>query len=260
MARVSVEYQDNIARVTLTRGDKMNALDTAMIQAIVSAGQEVAASDARAVVLSGEGKSFCAGLDMMSFGALAAEENTDWIMDRTHEDANLFQEVALVWRRVQVPVIAALQGAVYGGGLQLALGADIRIAAPDAKFSVMEMKWGLIPDMGGMVLLPQLMRSDALRQMTYTARPVDVNQAMAWGLVTSVDDDPMTAAFALAEEIAGKSPSAIRAAKRLIDIAESQSRQDVLLAESAEQGKLIGKAEQMEVIAANMQGRKPDFK
>jgi enoyl-CoA hydratase/carnithine racemase len=125
---------------------------------------------------------------------------------------------------------------------------------------VMEMKWGLIPDMGGMVLLPQLMRSDALRQMTYTARPVDVSQALAWGLVTSVDDDPMTAALALAEEIAGKSPKAIRAAKRLIDIAESQSRQDVLLAESAEQGKLIGKAEQMEVIAANMQGRKPDFK
>lgn len=260
MARVSVEYQDSIARVTLTRGDKMNALDKAMIEAIVSAGQEVAASDARAVVLSGEGKSFCAGLDMASFGALAAGGDTNWIMERTHEDANLFQEVALVWRRVKVPVIAAIHGAAYGGGLQLALGADIRIAAPDAKMSVMEMKWGLIPDMGGMVLLPHLMRSDALRQMTYTARPVDANQALAWGLVTSISEDPLTQALALAEEIAGKSPSAIRAAKRLIDVAESHGRQDVLLAESAEQGKLIGGPEQMEVIAANLQGRAPVFK
>ncbi|WP_181893165.1 crotonase/enoyl-CoA hydratase family protein [Falsiruegeria mediterranea] len=260
MARVSVEYQDNIARVTLTRGDKMNALDKAMIEAIVSAGQEVAASDARAVVLLGEGKSFCAGLDMASFGALAASGGVEQLLERTHEDANLFQEVALVWRRVKVPVIAALQGAAYGGGLQLALGADIRIAAPDTKVSVMEMKWGLIPDMGGMVLLPQLMRSDALRQMTYTARPVDANQALAWGLVTSISEDPLTAALALAEEIAGKSPSAIRAAKRLIDLAESHGRQDVLLAESAEQAKLIGGAEQVEVIAANMQGRAPVFK
>ena len=260
MARVSVEYQDNIARVTLTRGDKMNALDQAMIEAIIAAGQEVAASDARAVVLSGEGKSFCAGLDMASFGAMAAGGGAEQLLDRTHEDANAFQEVALVWRRVGVPVIAALHGAVYGGGLQLALGADIRIAAPDAKLSVMEMKWGLVPDMGGMVLLPQLMRSDALRQMTYTARPVDARQGLAWGLVTSLSDDPLTEALALAEEIAGKSPSAIRAAKRLIEVAESQGRQDVLMAESAEQAKLIGGAEQMEVIAANMQGRAPVFK
>lgn len=260
MARVSVEYTDHIARVTLTRPDKMNALDDAMVQAIVAAGQEVAASDARAVVLSGAGESFCAGLDVASFAGMAQTDPTEWLMTRSHGDANVMQEVALVWRRVPVPVIAALQGAVYGGGLQLALGADIRIAHPEARLAVMEMKWGLVPDMGGMVLLPGLVRSDVLRQLTYTARPIPAPQAERWGLVTQVADDPVAEALALAGEIAGQSPSAIRAAKRLIEVAERAGREDVLLAESREQAELIGKQDQMEVIAARMQGRKPEFK
>jgi len=260
MARVSVEYRDHIALVTLTRPDKMNALDPSMVQAIISAGQEVAASDARVVVLSGEGKSFCAGLDVASFAALAQSDPGEVLNPRTHGDTNDMQEMAMVWRRVPVPVIAALHGAVYGGGLQLALGADIRIAAPDAKLAVMEMKWGLVPDMGGMVLMPQLMRSDVLRQMTYTARPVGADQGERWGLVTSLADDPLAAAIELAGEIAGQSPSAIRAAKRLIAVAEIAGREAVLMAESQAQVALIGKADQMEVIGARMQGRRPAFK
>ena len=260
MARVSVEYKDHIAFVTLTRGDKMNALDQAMFQAIIAAGQEVAASDARAVVLSGEGKSFCAGLDVANFAAFAGQDPVEMLMPRSHGDTNAFQEVAMVWRRVPVPVIAALHGAVYGGGLQIALGADIRIAAPDTKLSVLEMKWGLIPDMGGMVLLPQLVRADVLRLLTYTARPIGAAKAAEWGLVTELADDPLAEATALAQEIAGKSPSAIRSAKRLIELAESEQRTDVLLAESHEQAQLIGKPDQMEVIAAQMQGRAPVFK
>ncbi|WP_170587636.1 crotonase/enoyl-CoA hydratase family protein [Ruegeria arenilitoris] len=260
MARVSVEYRNHIAHVTLTRGDKMNALDDAMVKAILAAGQEVAASDARAVVLSGEGKSFCAGLDMASFAAMAHKDPSEWLMTRSHDDANEMQELALIWRRVPVPVICAIQGVAYGGGLQIALGADIRIAHPDAKLAVMEMKWGIIPDMGGMVLLPKLVRSDVLRMLTYTARPIGAAQAADWGLVTSLSDDPLTEAIALAEDIAGKSPSAIRAAKRLIEVAETKSRAEVLLAESAEQVELVGKPDQMEVVMAQMQGRKPEFK
>lgn len=260
MARVSVEHRHHIAIVTLTRGHKMNALDPAMVQAILAAGAEVSASDARAVVLCGEGKSFCAGLDVASFAALAQMDPATRLMPRSHGDTNDMQELALIWRRVPVPVIAALHGAVYGGGLQLALGADIRIAAPDTKLAVMEMKWGLVPDMGGMVLMPPLMRSDVLRQMTYTARPVDAAQGERWGLVTSVADDPLAEAMAMASEIAGKSPSAIRAAKRLIEVAETAGRADVLLAESSEQSALIGKPDQMEVIGAQMQGPKPEFK
>ncbi|GHG91775.1 crotonase/enoyl-CoA hydratase family protein [Pseudodonghicola xiamenensis] len=261
MARVSVDYQDHIARVTLTRGDKMNALDDAMVDAILAAGEDVAASDARVVVLSGEGKSFCAGLDMASFAKMGQMPDIEsWLMDRTHHDANKMQEVAMIWRRLPMPVIAAIRGAAFGGGLQLALGADIRIAAPDAKFAVMEMKWGLVPDMGGMALLPRLVRSDVLRLLTYTATPIGAAQAEGWGMVTELADDPLARALEIASHIAGQSPAAIRAAKRLIEVAESAGQSEVLLAESREQVSVIGKPEQMEVVMAQMQGRKPEFK
>lgn len=261
MARVSVEIKDHIAHVTLTRGDKMNALDDAMVKGILGAAEEVSTSDARVVVLSGEGKSFCAGLDLMSFMQMGKVDPKAWLMERSHHDANEMQEVSMAWRRLEIPVIAALQGAVYGGGLQLALGADIRIAAPNARLAVMEMKWGIIPDMGGMVLLPKLVRSDVLRQLTYTAAPIEADQAERWGLVTSLSEDPLAAAQAMAAEIAGKGPNAIKAAKRMIDFAESEASQsEVLLRESAEQVELIGKPEQMEVIAAQMQKRAPVLK
>ncbi len=261
MSRVSVTIEDRIAHVTLTRGDKMNAVDPEMAEAIVSAGQALMEADIRAVVLSGEGKSFCAGLDVMSFAVLAGGDPEALILPRTHENANLFQEVALVWRRLPVPVIAALHGAVFGAGFQLALGADIRIAAPDAMLAVMEMKWGLIPDMGGMVLLPKLTRSDVMRRLIYTARPVEAEQAERWGLVTELAEDPLAAAREMATEIAGKSPSAIHAAKRLLAVAEGGAGEDsVLMEESREQAALIGKPDQMEVIAANMAGRAPVFK
>ncbi len=262
MARVSVDIQDNIARVTLTRPEKRNALDLSMIEAIVEAGQGLMGrDDVRAVVLLGEGQAFCAGLDVASFAQIAAGDPEALVMPRTHEDGNLFQEVAMIWRKVPVPVIAALHGVCYGGGFQLALGADIRVASQDLKLAIMEMKWGLIPDMGGMVLLPHLARSDVIRQMTYTAAPIDATQAGQWGIVTEIAEDAQARALELAAEIAGKSPSAIRAAKRLIGYAESgASAKDVLLAESREQTDLIGKPHQMEVIAANMARRPPKFK
>ncbi|WP_323783993.1 crotonase/enoyl-CoA hydratase family protein [Leisingera sp.] len=260
MARVTTGYKDHIAYVTLARPDKHNALDDAMIEAIIAAGQEVAASDARAVVLAGSGKSFCAGLDMASFASLMQRDLNSLVMERSHHDANAFQEVAMVWRRVPVPVIAAIHGACFGGGLQLALGADIRIAHPEAQLSVMEMKWGLIPDMGGMALLPRLLRSDVLRRLTYTAEKIGAPQALDWGLLSELSDSPLTRAQELAAVIAAKSPSAIRAAKRLIAVAESGAAQaDVLLAESAEQLQLIGKPDQMEAVAAQLQKRPADF-
>ncbi|MEM8775886.1 MAG: enoyl-CoA hydratase-related protein, partial [Pseudomonadota bacterium] len=146
-------------------------------------------------------------------------------------------------------------------GFQLALGADVRIAAADAKLAVMEMKWGLIPDMGGMVLLPGLVRSDVMRKLTYTAAPISGDEAARVGLVTELSDNPLARAQELASEIAGKSPSAIRAAKRLVALTESGASEDeVLLAESREQADLIGKPHQMEVVSANMAGRAPVFK
>jgi enoyl-CoA hydratase/carnithine racemase len=260
MPRVTTEIRDHIAHVTLTRPDKRNAVDPEMAEAIVAAGQSLQEADIRAVVLSGEGQSFCAGLDVMSFAALARGDPEALILPRSHGNTNLFQEVAMVWRRLPVPVIAALQGAVYGAGFQLALGADIRIASPEAQLAIMEMKWGLIPDMGGMALLPRLTRSDVIRRLTYTARPICAAQAEAWGLVTEIAEDPQTATRNLAQEIASRSPSAIRGAKRLIAVAESGAGEDaVLMEESREQAALIGQPDQMEQIAANMAGRVPVF-
>jgi len=260
MSRVTTEISDHVAHVRLNRPNKRNAIDPAMADAIVAAGQSLIDADIRAVVLSGEGASFCAGLDVISFGQLAAGDPESLVMPRSHGDTNLFQEVAMVWTRIPVPVIAALHGAVFGAGFQLSLGADMRIAAPDAELAIMEMKWGLIPDMAGMVLLPRLTRDDVIRRMTYTAAPVIASQAEHWGLVTELADDPLASAQALAAEISTRSPSAIRAAKRLIAVAQSGApASDVLMAESREQTQLIGKPHQMEVIAANMAGRNPKF-
>ncbi|MCX7566505.1 crotonase/enoyl-CoA hydratase family protein [Sulfitobacter sp. F26169L] len=262
MSRVSVTYEDHIAHVRLTRADKMNAVDQDMITAIIAAGNEVAASDARAVIVSGEGKAFCAGIDISGLSGMIGKDPAELLMPRTHGDGttNQWQEVAMVWSRMDIPVIAAVHGVCFGAGMQLALGADIRIASPDAQFAVMEMKWGLVPDMGGMALLPRLVRSDVLRLLTYTAEPVDAQQAERWGLVTDLSDDPLAAAEKLAKTIAGKSPSAIRAAKRLIAVAETADDKTVLDAESREQVELMGKPHQMEVVAAAFGKRPAVFK
>ncbi|WP_370228725.1 crotonase/enoyl-CoA hydratase family protein [Cognatishimia sp.] len=261
MPRVSVEFANHIAHVTLTRGDKMNALDQAMLDGIIEAGENLRGKEGlRAVVVSGEGDAFCAGLDVMSFAGFAGQDPEALLMPRTHGMSNTFQRVCTVWRELEVPVIAALHGVCYGGGMQIALGADIRIAAPQTKLSIMEMKWGLIPDMGGMVVLPNLMRSDDMRKLIYTAEPILADDAQRMGLVTELAEDPLARAQELATEIAGKSPSAMRAAKALIDFAESgASVADVLLEESRVQASLIGKPEQMEVVMANMQKRPPKF-
>jgi enoyl-CoA hydratase/carnithine racemase len=259
--RVSVTYDNHIANVRLNRPDKVNAVDQAMIDAVVAAGNAVAASDARVCVISGEGKGFCAGIDIAGLGAMLGQDPHDLLMPRTHGNGttNQWQEVAMVWTRVPFPVIAAVHGVCFGAGLQLALGADIRIASRDAKLAVMEMKWGIVPDMGGMVLLPRLVRSDVLRKLTYTGTPVSAAQAENWGLVTELADDPLAAALALAGELTQKSPSALRAAKALIGIAESEIPDVVLLEESRVQANLLGKPHQMEVVAATFQKRAPDF-
>lgn len=262
MTRVTVTYDNHIAHVRLTRANKMNAVDQAMIDGIIAAGQEVAASNARVVVLSGDGKAFCAGIDITGLSGMIGKDPAELLMPRTHGagTSNQWQEVAMIWHRLDIPVIAALHGATYGAGLQLALGADIRIAAPDTRMAVMEMKWGIVPDMGGMVLLPRLVRSDVLRRLTYTAEQISAEQAEKWGLVTELADDPLSAAMEQATVIAGKSPSAIKAAKRLIAFAESGEVNAVLEAESREQADLIGKPHQMEVIAAEFGKRTAVFK
>ena len=228
----------------------------------------------RAVVISGQGKAFCAGLDMASFERMgqgaasavlgAAAGGTD-LATRTHGISNAAQYVAMVWREVPVPVIdhvaliAAVHGVAFGGGLQVALGADIRIVAPDTKLSVMEIKWGLVPDMGGMVLMRELARSDVVRELTFTGRIFSGEEALQLGFATRLAAEPLAEALQMARDIAGKSPDAIRAGKRLLNAALSQSAADLLVAESVEQRALIGTANQTEAVKANIERRPPRF-
>lgn len=262
MSRVTITHADHIAHVQLTRPDKMNAVDQEMIEALLAAAENVRRSEARVVILSGQGKGFCAGTDITALGSFVGQDMEEVLLPRTFGEGttNQWQEIAMQWRRLEIPVIAALHGVVYGAGLQIALGADIRIAAPDTRLAVLEIKWGILPDMGGMVLFRHLVRSDVLRRLIYTAEPVDAAQAERWGLVTEISERPVTAARTLALRIAGKGPNAIRAAKRLIEVTETEAVAEVLIAESRAQAALIGKPEQMEVIAAEFAKRAPKFK
>lgn len=278
--RVTVSIDAGVARVTLDRPDKINALDTAMFQAIAEAGAAVAADDTvRAVVLSGAGRGFCAGLDFGSFQAMAsggrseraADSGTDAGGDA--EDGgglgaigstgdritHLGQQVAHVWQEVPVPVIAAVHGVALGGGCQIALGADIRICAPDARFSVLEIKWGLIPDMTGTWMLPRLVGLDVAKELTFTGRMVSGTEAVELGLATRVADDPLAAAVDLATEIAGKSPDAVRAAKRLLNVSGSVPIAEQFARERAEIGALIGSPNQVEAVMSGFEDRAPNF-
>lgn len=257
--RVTITIENHIAVVKLDRAKKMNALDGAMLNAIIEAG-EVVEKDARVrvVVLTGEGRAFCAGLDLMSLQQEGGI-NSQPIIKRTHGIANVFQQAAYVWRALSVPVIAAAHGVVFGGGLQIMLGADIKYIAPDTKLSIMEMKWGLIPDMAGTQLMRHSVRDDIIRELTYTNRIFSGKEAVNYGFATHVAENPLVDAMKLAEEIAGKSPSAIVKAKKVLNAAPYLSVEEGLLLESREQAQIVRKKNQLEAVFSNMQKRKGNF-
>jgi enoyl-CoA hydratase/carnithine racemase len=263
--RVSISISDGIADVRLVRADKMNALDAAMFEALVAATERLSREKAvRVVVLSGEGRAFCAGLDMGRFAAMKdggngvpGGENRDLTV-RTHGKANFAQQAVWGWRQLPVPVIAAIHGVAFGGGFQLALGADIRLLSPDARMSIMEIKWGLVPDMAGTPILASLVRDDILRELTFTGRIFSAEEAQSYGLATRICDDPRAVALEMAREIAGKSPDAIRAAKRMLNNL-SVDPAAALIAESVEQQKLLGSPNQTESVRANLEKRAPKF-
>jgi enoyl-CoA hydratase/carnithine racemase len=261
--RVTVAMEGGVADVRLNRPDKLNALDQAMFEALIETGRALASDRVvRAVVLSGAGRGFCAGLDFASFMAMTGAESAGPALLRRTGDspANAAQRAAWVWTEVPVPVIAAVHGVAFGGGLQIALGADIRIAAADARFSVMEIKWGLIPDMSGTQTLRRLVRLDVAKDLTFTGRIVSGTEAAALGLVTRVADDPHAAAMTMAREIAGKSPDAIRAGKHLLNQSVQLGVDDGLHLEELLQRRLIGSANQFEAVQANLQKRAPEFR
>ncbi len=263
--RLTVDIEGGVADVRLDRAEKMNALDNAMFEGLAATARELADDPSvRAVVLSGNGRAFCAGLDFGSFRAMQksgdGESSTRELVQRTDENpANRAQFAAWGWHTMPVPVIAAVHGVAYGGGFQIALGADLRVVHPEARLSVREIVWGLIPDMAGPQLLQHLVRSDIAKELTFTGRVISGVEAAELGLVTRLSEQPLDDALALAREIAGNSPHAIRAAKQVLDTARTAGVREGLETEERLQVGLIGSPNQVEAVTANMEKRAPEF-
>jgi enoyl-CoA hydratase/carnithine racemase len=256
--RVTIERRGHVAVVTLARPDKHNALDLPMLDAIIAATERLRGeAGVRAVVLHGAGKSFCSGLDFPAVAAAGGLEAFTGILDEP--SPNYFQRVCHGWIDLPVPVIAAIHGNCLGGGLQIALAADIRIAAADARLSVMEGRWGLIPDMTITRTLPRLVGIDVAKELTYTARDVIGEEADRLGLVTSLAEDPLAAALELAEKIATRSPDAVRRAKRLYNEGWVGSATETMALEARLQGELIGSPNQLAAMTAAFTKQEPEF-
>lgn len=264
--RVTITVEDGIAEVALNRPDKLNAWDRAMFDAVSDAGNRLKREPGlRAVILSGAGRGFSAGLDTASFvgGPAELQEMRAALSVPIHGSAaNRFQHPCTVWAEVPVPVIAAIHGVCYGAGMQLALGADVRLCAPGARLSLMEMRWGLIPDMGAARVLPRLMPADRALEVMATARILDGAEAAGWGLVTRLADEPLTDARALARALAARNPDAVRAVKALVAGAwpGGAAQGDAALGlEARLQTPILGSANQIEAAMAEMQRRPPRF-
>jgi len=212
---VTLNVEDNIAFVTLNRAEKRNALDMEMFKTIDNISRQLRKNRViRAVVVQANGEDFCSGLDIksiMSQKSSAMSLLAKWLPGQ----ANLAQRVSYNWRKIPVPVIMVIHGRCWGGGLQIALGADFRFASPDASFSIMEGKWGLIPDMGGNLALRELVSKDTALKLTMTAEVVSAREALGYGLITGISDEPLKLAKQLTEQITERSPDAVAAVKKL---------------------------------------------
>ena len=272
--RVTISVVDGIADVKMNRADKRNALDNAMFTSLNAAGEYLKKLDGlRVVVLSGDGASFCAGLDFSSFAQMAeagakanaADNKADREPDMNAGSmvdgriTHMAQQVCWVWQEVPVPVIAAVHGHALGGGIQIALGADIRIVHPDTQLSVREVHWGLIPDMTGTLMLSRLVRPDIVKNLVFTARVFSGHEAHEMGIATQLSQNVHANAMTMAREIAGRSPEAVRGAKKLINLLANSGAAEQFAAERETIGKLIGTANQAEAVMSHFEKRPPNF-
>ncbi|MCP5073299.1 MAG: crotonase/enoyl-CoA hydratase family protein [Rhodobacteraceae bacterium] len=261
--RITTKITDHIAEVRLNRPEKKNALDLALFDELAAAGEALKTQPSlRAVVLTGEGDTFCAGIDTSSFMEIAGridQVRAEMLDPPGGGVANRFQKPCTVWQALQVPVIAAIEGVAFGAGMQLALAADFRIAAPDARFSIMEAKWGLIPDMGISQSLPKLLPADRAKELIMTGRVLSADAALSLGLITRIEDDPLAAAHVFATELASKSPDAVQASKKLVEGCWGCGPEGLKL-EAELQAPIIGAPNQIEAVMAGMQKREAKFK
>ena len=264
--RIDFKVENHIAHVHLVRGDKMNALDDAMMDALIEAGERLHTDkDIRVAVISGEGKALCAGLDMGNFAKMAdssgdkASVASGRLAKRTHGLANRPQKTAVTWREAPVPVIGAAHGFALGGGFQLFMGADIRYAAPKTRFSIMEIKWGLVPDMGTTHAMTKVAGEDVVKELAMTGRIFEAEEARELGFLTRIADDPLAAAMDTAQQIAARNPDAIRGIKRLFNEPADVQLADTLMLESVLQDDIIGTANQIEAVTAELEKRPASF-
>ena len=258
--RVDISIDGHVAEVMLNRPEKLNALDLETFDALDQAARTLEAeSSVRAVVLHGAGENFCAGIDLSVLQGGIADVGESLLSPLEGSLANRFQRAAYAWRELPMPVICALQGVTFGGGFQIAMGADLRYAAPATQLSIMESKWGLIPDMAISTTLRHILPPDRVKELAWTARVFDAAEGLQLGVLTSVEEDPLATARRVAQDCAAKSPDAIRGIKCLINEAWSRSEGDSLALEAQLQLRLLGSANQSEAVRANLEKRKPDF-
>lgn len=257
---VAVSVDDHVAVVALDRPDKHNAVNLEMFDALAAAGRQLAADrSVRAVVLHGAGEHFCAGIDVTLFRDPSFEFGPDALAPLADSPANRFQAAAYAWRELPMPVICAIHGAAFGAGFQIAMGADLRYARPDAQLSIMEIHWGLIPDMAISTTVRDLVPADRIKELAWTGRKISGAAAREIGLITETHDDPLAAAMEMAAAIRVRSPDAIRAMKRLVNTAWGLSEAEALALEAELQHGVLGKKNQLEAVTANMQKRAPEF-
>ena len=258
--RIEISVNAHVAEVKLDRADKYNAIDVRMFEALGEAADHVAADKSvRAVVLYGAGGNFCAGIDLDVMASSDLDFTTALVTPLKPSPANLFQRAAYAWRELRMPVIAALEGVTFGGGLQIAMGADLRYSSKDARFSIMESKWGLIPDMAITTTLRHIISPDRVKELAWTARVLAAQEALDYGLLTAVVDDPLAAAREMAKECATRSPDAVRGIKSLVNAAWQLSEADALAMEAQLQGAVMGRENQIEAVRANLEKRAPEF-
>lgn len=247
-SRVSVRKEDGIAYVTLDRAEKRNALDMAMFRALDRVSRRLRKDrDVRVIIVHAQGEDFCSGLDVKSVMGKSSSVLA-LLMKGWPGNANLAQRVSTNWKRIAVPVLMVIHGRCWGGGLQIALGGDFRIATPGASFSIMEAKWGLVPDMGGNLAVRDVLPKDIAMRLAMTAEVIDAPAALQHGLITEVCEDPMQRAQALAAELIERSPDAVAAVKKLYQRNWQNADWVILAKESYYQLRLIlGKNQRLAV-------------
>jgi enoyl-CoA hydratase/carnithine racemase len=258
--RLDISIEDHVAEVMLNRPEKFNALDLETFDALDKAARKLEADrSVRAIVLHGAGENFCAGIDLSVLQGGIDDVGNALLAPVDGSRANRFQRAAYAWRELPVPVICALQGVTFGGGFQIAMGADLRYAARDTQLSIMESKWGLIPDMAISTTLRHIMPPDRVKELAWTARVFDAEEGVRLGVLTSIEEDPLATSRRVAQECADRSPDAIRGIKRLVNESWSLSEDDSLALEARLQLRLLGSTNQAEAVRANLEKRKPDF-